>query len=56
MKKNVPISDRGMATTGMMTARKVPRNRKITAVTISSAWIRVFTTSRMDAVTNFVLS
>jgi len=32
MTKNVPISDRGIATTGMMTARTLPRNRKITAV------------------------
>ena len=33
----VPISDSGMVTTGMMTARKVPRNRKITAITITTA-------------------
>ena len=56
MTKNVPISDRGIAITGMITARTLPRNRKITTVTISSASTRVFTTSRIDEVTNLVLS
>ena len=43
--KNVPTSDSGMATTGMATARTLPRNRKITAVTISNDSPSVLMTS-----------
>ena len=56
MTKKVPISDNGIAITGMITARRLPRNTKITPVTISSASISVFTTSRIEEVTNSVLS
>ena len=45
MMKNVPISDSGIAISGTMTARKLPRNRKITSVTISSASTSVLITS-----------
>jgi len=37
-----------MAITGTMTARRLPRNRKMTMVTISSASTRVLMTSRME--------
>ena len=47
----VPISDSGMVTTGMMTARNVPRNRKITTMTITTASISVCFTSLMEALT-----
>ena len=56
MTKNVPISDSGMAITGMMTARRLPRNRKMTTVTMSSDSTSVFTTSGMDVVMNLVES
>ena len=52
----VPISDSGMVTTGMMTARKVPRNRKITAITITTASTSVSLTSSIEALTNFATS
>ncbi|OIQ68818.1 hypothetical protein GALL_495850 [mine drainage metagenome] len=48
MMKNVPISDSGIATTGTKMALKLPRNRKITTVTITSASTSVLTTSVID--------
>ena len=43
--KNVPTSDSGIAITGMATARTLPRNRKITAVTITNDSPSVLITS-----------
>ena len=54
--RSVPTSDSGMATTGISTERGEPRNTKITRVTISSASIRVFTTSRIELFTKSVES
>ena len=56
MTKNVPISDSGMATTGITTARGAPRNRKITTVTMISASISVLITSWMELTMNLVAS
>jgi len=33
-----PINDRGIVTIGIKTERKLPRNRKMTATTIRTAW------------------
>ena len=46
--KKVPIIDSGIATIGTITARKLPRNRKMTTVTIASASTSVFTTSTIE--------
>ncbi len=54
--KNVPTSDSGMAMTGMMTARRLPRNRKITTVTMRSDSPNVFRTSTIDVLMNAVES
>ena len=54
--KNVPISDSGIAMTGTITARKLPRNRKMTIVTIISASTSVFTTSEIEVLMNSVES
>ncbi len=54
--KKVPISDSGMAITGMMTARRLPRKRKMTTVTMTSDSTNVFTTSVMDVLMNSVES
>jgi len=54
--KKVPTSDSGMAITGMMTARRLPRKRKMTIVTMTSDSASVFTTSEMDVVMNVVES
>src|SRR3546814_15178996 len=45
-----------MVTTGMMTARKVPRNRKITTITMTIASISVCSTSSIEASTNLATS
>ena len=42
---NAPISEIGIATTGTITERNEPRNKKITTITISKVSIKVFTTS-----------
>ena len=47
IRKTPPISDNGIATTGISTDRKEPRKRKMTTMTISSVSPRVFSTSRM---------
>ena len=47
MRNTAPMSEIGMATTGMITARKEPRKRKITSTTMRSVSVRVFKTSRM---------
>jgi hypothetical protein len=47
----VPTSESGMVSTGISTARKVPRNRKITITTIRMASTSVLVTSSIDALT-----
>ena len=56
MMKNAPTSDSGIAMSGMATARRLPRNRKITTLTMMSAWISVFSTSTMELLMNCVAS
>ena len=51
-----PISDSGMVTTGMMTERNVPRNRKMTTTTMISASPSVYSTSSIDDWMNLVES
>ena len=50
MTRKVPIKDRGMAITGITTARTLPRNKNMTAVTIRSASNNVLATSVMESV------
>ncbi len=45
-----------MAITGITTARRLPRNRKITTVTMSSASTSVLITSVMEVLMNSVAS
>ncbi len=47
IRNTAPTSEIGMATTGMMTVRKDPMNRKITTTTIRSVSDSVLSTSRM---------
>ena len=47
IRKTPPISDTGIATTGIRTERKEPRKRKMTTMTISSVSPRVLSTSWM---------
>ena len=54
--KNVPTRLSGMAMTGTATARRLPRNRKITTVTMSSASPSVFTTSTIEVLMKAVES
>ena len=56
MKANVPISETGMVTAGMMVARQSSRNRKITTMTITMASARVTSTSRIESPTTVVES
>ena len=44
-----PTSDSGIVTTGISTARKLPRNRKITPMTMTTAAARVDLTSSIEA-------
>ena len=53
---NVPISDTGTATSGMIEARQVCRNRITTSTTSSTASTSVCTTASMEARTNWVVS
>ena len=45
IRKTAPTREIGIATTGMITARNDPRNRKITPITISSVSVSVVSTS-----------
>src|SRR6266567_9174348 len=56
MNANVPISDTGMVTAGMMVARQSRRKRKITTITITIASTSVTMTSRMESPTTVVES
>ena len=51
-----PTSDSGIAIAGTAAARGLPRKRKITAVTISSASTRVLMTSLIDALMKVLAS
>ena len=44
-----PINDSGIVTIGISTERKLPRNRKITATTIATAWPKENCTSSIEA-------
>jgi len=48
MRKTAPMSEIGIAITGMMRPRIEPRNRKITSTTMSSVSVSVFSTSWID--------
>ena len=51
-----PISDSGMVTSGINVERKLPRNRKITTMTMIAASPSVFATSEIEARMNSVAS
>src|SRR6476660_1919894 len=53
---NVPISDTGMVTAGMIVARQSSRNRKITMITMRTASSKVVTTSLTESPTTVVVS
>ena len=55
MTKNVPISDTGMATIGMIAARQVCRNRMMTITTSTTASNKVLITSSTDCWMNSVV-
>ena len=44
-----PTSDRGIVTIGISTARKLPRNRKMTTTTMTTACPSVICTSSIEA-------
>ena len=56
MKANVPISETGMVTAGMMVARQSSRNKKITMITMMIASSSVVTTSLTESPTTVVVS
>src|ERR1700748_1402800 len=56
MNANVPISDTGMVTAGMMVARQSNRKRKMTRMTIMMASSSVVTTSFTESPTTVVVS
>ena len=56
MKMNAPISDSGMASTGISTERGEPKKANTTSVTIISASTSVETTSWIAEFTNLVES
>ena len=56
MNANVPISETGIVTAGMIVARQSSRNRKITRMTIPMASASVTSTSRIDSPTTVVES
>ena len=47
--ESTPISDRGIVTTGTITERSEPRNRKMIRITIRLASTSVLTTSSIDS-------
>src|SRR5215470_1054749 len=53
---NVPISDTGIVTAGMMVARQSSKNKKITMITIRTASSSVVTTSLTESPTTVVVS
>ena len=56
IKVPAPISDSGIVTIGITTERTLPRNRKITTTTMTTAWPRLILTSSIEAWMNFVES
>src|SRR5215469_3320337 len=56
MNANVPISETGIVTAGIMVARQSSRKRKITTMTIKIASSRVVTTSFTESPTTVVVS
>ena len=52
----VPMSDTGTASVGMMVARQFCKNKYTTMNTSTMASASVLSTSRMDSVTNGVVS
>ena len=56
MKANVPISDTGIVTAGIMVARQSSRKRKITMMTMMIASSSVLTTSFTESPTTVVVS
>src|ERR1022692_1388987 len=56
MKANVPISDTGIVTAGMIVARQSNRNRKITTITIRTPSSSVVTISLTESPTTVVVS
>ena len=55
-RKQTPISDSGIVTTGIITERNEPRKRKMTNTTISTASAMVLNTSSIEALINLVES
>ena len=53
---SVPTMDTGIASSGMMVARMLPRNRYTTTSTSTKASTKVCSTSSAEAVTNLVVS
>src|SRR5580700_4684865 len=56
MNRNVPISDTGIVTAGIIVARQSCRNRKMTIMTMTIASASVFSTSRIESETTVVVS
>src|SRR5882762_7984398 len=56
MNANVPISETGIVTAGIIVARQSRRNRKITRITMITASIKVLTTSLTESPTTVVVS
>ena len=56
MNANVPISETGIVTAGMMVARQSSRNRKMTVMTMKTAIASVDNTSRIESPTTVVES
>ena len=56
MNANVPISETGIVTAGMIVARQSSRNRKITRMTMPMASASVTSTSRIESPTTVVES
>lgn len=52
----IPGVAKGIVTTGIVTARKLPKNKNITIITISTASANVLITSLMDSIINSVES
>ena len=53
---STPTSDNGMVTIGMMVDLRLPRNRKITTMTMIAASPSVFITSQIEARMKLVAS
>ncbi len=56
MNANVPISETGIVTAGMMVARQSCRKRKMTIMTMAMASASVFSTSVIESETTSVVS